>query len=153
MREIRNVPWVFIRGKIIYIWWGSCGKKSSRKDSWEERHLSLLCSIGVGFWQVKMCGGKKTARAGAQMSIWNEWLEGGLSYFLTSEIRKYLSQIAVRGSLSENSKGGELSMEESGPLGPCFWDSISLLLLLVWSLRRMFAELYCNLIMRNAKEE
>ena len=98
---------MFLRGKIIYILWGGCGKKRSRKASWEEWHLSLLWSIGVGFWQVKMCDGKRTARAGAQ-SIWNEWLKGGLSYFLTSEVRKYLSQIAVRGTLSENNRG-ELS--------------------------------------------
>ena len=132
MREIRNVPWVFIRGKIIYIWWGSCGKKSSRKDSWEEWHLSLLCSIGVGFWQVKMYDGKKTARAGAQMSIWNEWLEGGLSYFLTSEIRKHPLQIAVRGTL-RTTRWGELSSRRTWTLGALWLGLyISFLLLVSW---------------------
>lgn len=43
---------------------------------------------------------------------------------------------------------------QSGHLGPFRWDPAlhDLFLLLRWSLRRDFAELYSNLIMRNGKE-
>ena len=46
------------------------------------------------------------------------------------------------------------AIEESGPLGPCGWDSVFQysFLLVGWSLRSVFAELYSNLIMKNVKK-
>ena len=46
------------------------------------------------------------------------------------------------------------AIEESGPLGPCGWDSVFhySFLLVGWSLRSVFAELYSNLTMKNVKK-
>lgn len=157
MRQVRNVPWAFIKGKRIHIWGCLGGKKGSRKNSWKEWHLNWFWSKD-GILTGGDVGWEKDSKGGGLENLkWLTWGGWGICLplrqgnILHKELWEELS-LVTRGKKKRHSRLNNGRIWTPGALcfGPC---TLLFLLAALLGFKEDFHRTLCILmIMRNVKE-